>query len=388
MMNRLTGRLFALVLALCSLLSFASARAEASDSAFSFTPRELGLSLSKHLEYVHMTVTMSESPEGVFLTVCRGDTVKAVIQFGPDGALQRSPDGGITQIVAKFQNMSRENGGPDEAASIMDAIVAACEPTWDSEQRSRPILRGFDAFELFGPVVHYDGEKYLFSFSRDWVFTVRPSRPDPSVCGLTPVDWADGVFVDGYVVNHTSDGVCDFFYVHRSGSPQGDPSFLIGPEDSYASVPGKNVVFRFFREYSSNSVSDAAADAFCAYLRSQASFEGYASSYRFPTSSTQGSGTYIVFVDGWDLDAYSRDLQYLYDWSPWTNCDNIQLWVKPVNYGNCVASEWDTIWNRLGGSIALWVMPQTGWGGYTLALCFVDGEDGSVVRHYCPGAAW
>lgn len=106
----------------------------------------------------------------------------------------------------------------------------------------------------------------------------------------------------------------------------------------------------------------------------------------FPASSTSGSGTYIVFSDGWDLDAYSRDLQYLYDWSPWTNCDNVQLWIKPVDCGDRVASDWDRIWNQLGGSLALWIMPQMDWGGFTLALCFVDGEDGAVVRRYCPGA--
>ena len=382
----LSRRLLALVLILCALLPFASPRAEAVDSAFPFTPRELEAIMSRHLAPNGFTAAMSQDADGVFLTVYRDGAVKAEVRFGPDGALQHDPDGSIAKIVVKFQNMTRADGGPDEAAAIMDAIVAACEPGWDGEMRSRPILRGFDAFELLGPVSRYDGEHYLFSFSRDWVFTVEPSRPDPSVYGLPAIDWADGVPVNGYVVKHSSDGVCDFFYVHRAGSPMGEPTFLIGPEDSYGSVPGKNVVFRFFREVGSNSASAEQAEAFCAYLRSQASFEGYAAAYSFPASSTSGSGTYIVFSDGWDLDAYSRDLQYLYDWSPWTNCDNVQLWIKPVDYGDRVASDWDRIWNQLGGSLALWIMPQMDWGGFTLALCFVDGEDGAVVRRYCPGA--
>lgn len=374
-------RLLSLLLAFLFVLALLPVSVQADGAVFPFTPRQLAALMNSALGSYSMRVEIIESAQGVFLSVDQQGVTKALIQFGRETP-QHDPDRPVSQVTMAMQNIHRENDIYRDAVPMMDAIVAACEPGLTDVERSSPILAVLDTLESGGPLMRCDRDRFIYSLSRDWVFTVDPSRQSPRLSGSPELVWPDSASYNGYTISHWNDGTGDYFRVHDPNEPIGVPTFYLRPEDVYvADGPAKNVIFRFFRQY--DAASAAQADAFCAYLRDQAYLEGYAAWYTFPDT-----GCYVVFSDGWDLDAYSRDPRLLFDWGPWTNCDNHRLSFRLVDYGNRIESGWGSIWNELQGSTALWLMPQESWGGLTIALCFTDGEDGSVLRRYCDNETW
>ncbi len=366
--------LFLLCAALLLTLPFspAIAAADGEAAALPFTPRLLDTLMNAALRDAGMRSELTDSGAAPVVTVFREEVVKAEIRFEPALGADAYPE----RLSAQIMNIDSSGDGYFDGVTVMDAIISACEPLLSGEERSYPILTLLDGVNIYGVDAQAFGEGFRYGLNSAWVFTAEPGS------GEAGMEWPDEVSFGGWTIRHWSDSGMDYFRVHTQEEPIGVPTFYYGPDDVFTnSGDAKNVSFIFFRRYDAASVKQA--DVFCRYLRQLSPLNNFASRETFGDLEGRDGVIAVLFASGWDLDGYTRPLQALTDWSPWTNPEGVQLRFVPVDEGDAVESRWDEITGELGCCHALWLQRDSYSGGVTVALGFT-GADGSALSLYVP----
>ena len=185
-----------------------------------------------------------------------------------------------------------------------------------------------------------------------------------------------------YKVKQWKYGDTQYYYVYQ-GNPRRDymdwPTFWRDSSHVYKSANGMKISF-----YEPDSfVTEEKADAFWRFLgsHSKASY-WYCGNYWFDVHLGGDSHRYYYAykIEGWN---YRGDIGDLLAASPFTNSYGDKLYVRYIDKGDVVSSQWSYIRKTLGCSIGLHLNTPKPKNGVTVALEFRS-LYGETFLNYCP----